>query len=183
MSTQISLKDFEEIYNATYNKTLKYIICKCSNIEDVNDLLQETYTELYKTLQRKSYIELEDYSNYVIGIAKKKIQKHYGILYKFKSDSTCIETEEKEYEINIPSDIDLEAITIIKLEAEQVWKYIKQKDIKIIRIFYLYYYLEYKISEIAKELKMSESNVKNVLYRTIKDIKKSVKIEGDLNEH
>lgn len=29
---------------------------------------------------------------------------------------------------------------------------------------------------------MSESNVKNILYRTIKDIKENVKIEGDINE-
>lgn len=27
---------------------------------------------------------------------------------------------------------------------------------------------------------MSESNVKNILYRTIKDIKENVKIEGDI---
>ena len=53
MSAQISLENFEEIYKATYNSTLKYIICKCSNIEDVNDLLQDTYVELYKILKRK----------------------------------------------------------------------------------------------------------------------------------
>ena len=129
MSTQISLKDFEEIYNQTYDKTLKYIICKCSNIEDVNDLLQDTYVELYKILKRKRYIE--------------------------------------------------DAIT--KFNAQEVWRYIKKKDIKVIKIFYLYYYSEFKISEIAKELNLSESNVKNVLYRTIKDIKKNVKIEGDLD--
>ena len=56
MSAQISLENFEEIYKATYNSTLKYIICKCSNIEDVNDLLQDTYVELYKILKRKKEI-------------------------------------------------------------------------------------------------------------------------------
>ena len=43
------------------------------------------------------------------------------------------------------------------------------------------YCLELKISQIAIELKISESNVKNILYRTIKDIKKNVKIEGDID--
>ena len=181
MSTQISLKDFEEIYNETYDKTLKYIVCKCSNIEDVNDLLQDTYIELYKILKRKRYIVIENYLNYVIGIAKKKIQRHYGLLYKFKANSIWTKTEEKEYEIDIPSDIDLEANTMTKLNAEEVWKYIKQKDTKAIKIFYLYYYSEFKISEIAEELNLSESNVKNVLYRTIKDVRKNVKIEGDLD--
>lgn len=181
MSTQISLEEFEKIYNLTYDKTLKYIMCKCSNIEDINDLLQDTYIELYKILKRKKYIVLENYSNYVIGIAKKKLQRHYGLLYKLRTHPFLKKVEEKEYEIDIPSDIDLEADIIIKLDAEAVWEFIKKKDIIVIKIFYLYYYSELKISEIAKELNLSESNVKNILYRTIKNIKKNVKIEGDSN--
>ena len=156
-------------------------MCKCANIDDVNDLVQETYIELYKILKRKKYIVLENCQNYVIGIAKKKIQRHYGLLYSLKIYSIFNDTGEEEYELDIPSDIDLEADIITKLNAEKVWKYITEKDIKVIKVFYLYYYLELKISEIAKRLNLSESNVKNILYRTIKDIKKNVKIEGDVN--
>ena len=76
----------------------------------------------------------------------------------------------------------MEAETIKKLNAEAVWQYIKSKNIKVIKVFYLYYCAELKISQIAKELSMSESNVKNILYRNIKDIKENVKIEGDMNE-
>lgn len=54
MSTQLTLKDFETIYEETYNRTLKYIVCKCSNIEDVNDLIQDTYTELYSMLKKRN---------------------------------------------------------------------------------------------------------------------------------
>lgn len=128
MSTQISLENFEEIYNETYNKTLKYIVCKCFNLEDVNDLIQDTY------------------------------------------------------ELTLPADLDLETELITKLNAEEVWKLIKRKDIKIVKVFYLYYCLDLKISQIAEELNMTESNVKNVLYRTIKDIKKNIKMEGDIDE-
>lgn len=181
MSIQISLKNFEEIYNSTYNYILKYIVCNCSNIEDVNDLIQETYVEFYKILKRKKFIVLENYSNYIIGIARKRIQKYYGILYKIKDSSILNKSEEKEFEINIPSNIDLEADTINKLNAEMVWKYIKKGDITTIRVFYLYYYSQLKISQIAKELKMNESSVKNILYRTIRKIKENVKIEGDID--
>ena len=48
MGTQKELEKFEEIYKKTYDVTLKYIICKCSNLEDVNDIIQEIYIELYK---------------------------------------------------------------------------------------------------------------------------------------
>ena len=49
----ISLENFEEIYNSTYERTLRYIVCKCSNIDDVNDLVQDTYVELYNILEKK----------------------------------------------------------------------------------------------------------------------------------
>ena len=115
----------------------------------------------------------------IIGIAKKKLQKHYGLLYKFKIVPIYTKPEEQEYEAEIPSNMDVEADTIKKLNAEEVWKYIKKKNINVIKVFYLYYCLELKISQIAIELNLSESNVKNLLYRTIKDIKENVKIEGD----
>ena len=146
---------------------MRYIVCKCSNIDDVNDLVQDTYVELYNILEKKKEIYLENCPNFVIGIAKKKIQKYYGLLYKLKNYNVyqAVETE-----------------TIKKLNAEAVWNYIKSKNIKTVKVFYLYYCTEIKISQIAKELNMSESNVKNILYRTIKDIKENVKIEGDINE-
>lgn len=175
----ISLENFEDIYNATYNNTLKYVVCKCSNIDDVNDLVQDTYVELYNILEKKHEIYLENCQNFVIGIAKRKVQRYYGILYKFKNYNIFKTNDE---EVEIPADFDMESETIKKLNAEAVWNYIKTKNIKTVKVFYLYYCTEIKISQIAKELNMSESNVKNILYRTIKDIKENVKIEGDINE-
>ena len=62
MSTQKILKEFEIIYKNTYNKILKYVICKCSNLDDVNDIIQETYIEFYK-----NYLDEIDLENYVIA--------------------------------------------------------------------------------------------------------------------
>lgn len=180
MSTQVSLENFEEIYNNTYYRTLRYILCKCSNIEDINDILQDTYVELYKILQRKKYIMLENIQNYVIGIAKKRLKRHYGLLYKLQTSSTWNSKDEIEYETELLSNMDIEADTISKLDAERVWKYIKQKNIMVVKVFYLYYYSDLKISQIANELNLSESNVKNILYRTIKEIKEKLQKEGDM---
>lgn len=165
MSTQYSLKNFEEIYNLTYEKTLKYIICKCSNIDDVNDLIQSTYVELYSILKRKKYIDIDNIYAFMIGVSKKKLKKYYGLFYKPNNNYIDIE------EVNVPSNIDVEANIILKLDAQKVWDYIKNKDFRITKIFYLYYCLQLKISEISVELEISESNVKNLLYRTIKEIR------------
>ena len=179
MSTQLSIKNFEEIYHATYHRTLRCIVCKCSNIEDANDILQETYVELYKILQRRKTVVLENYPNYIIGIAKKKLQKHYGLLYTLKNMSVFLNRDAEEYALDLPSTIDIETDTITKLNAEEVWKYIKQKKVIVIKVFYLYYYSDRKLSQIAKELGISESKVKNILYRTIKEIQEKWKKEGD----
>ena len=140
---------------------MRYIVCKCSNIDDVNDLVQDTYVELYNILEKKKEIYLENCPNFVIGIAKKKIQKYYGLLYKLKNYNVYQAEDE---EIDLPDNFDLETETIKKLNAEAVWNYIKSKNIKTVKVFYLYYCTEIKISQIAKELNMSESNVKNILY-------------------
>src|SRR5699024_5885952 len=112
---------------------------------------------LYKILKTKKNITLENYQNYIIGIAKKKIQRHYGLLYQLKNWSTFSNSEIKEYEMDLPSNIDVEADIVIKLNAKEVWDYIKQKNIIFIKVFYLYYYSDLKISQIATELNISES--------------------------
>lgn len=155
-------------------------MCKCSNIDDINDLIQETYVELYKVLKKKKLIVLDNYQNYIIGIAKKKIQKYYGLLYRFKK-MPIWKDDNEEYELEVPADLDMEADIVTKLNAEEVWKYIKQKNIIVVKIFYLYYYMDLKLYQIAEELNLTESNVKNILYRTIKHIKDNIKIEGDKN--
>ena len=53
MNNQELIKQFEMIYRETYKDVLKYIISKCSNIDDVNDIIQETYLEMYKALKKK----------------------------------------------------------------------------------------------------------------------------------
>lgn len=83
--------------------------------------------------------------------------------------------------MDLPSNIDVEADIVIKLNAKEVWDYIKQKNIIFIKVFYLYYYSDLKISQIATELNISESKVKNILYRTIKEIKEKMMKEGDMS--
>lgn len=172
------LKQFEEIYDKTYNKTLKYIICKCSNIDDVNDILQETYLELYKSLIKDK--DIDDFEKYIIGIAKNKIKKHYSLLYKIKTISLFTnENEDIQLLDTIKNDIDIEKIIIKSLDKETIWNYLKTKNIHIQKIFYLYYELDIKIKEISSLLGVSESYVKNCLYRTLKELQELMRKDCD----
>ena len=84
MSTQKILKEFETIYKNTYSKILKYVICKCSNLDDVNDIIQETYIEFYKKLKENK--KIQDKQAFIIGIAKNKIMKYINQKGKYRLD-------------------------------------------------------------------------------------------------
>ena len=75
MTGQENFQMFKKIYDETYNNLLKFIVCRCSNIDDVNDIIQETYTEFYKIFISEK--NLNNVNKYIYGIAKNKIKKHY----------------------------------------------------------------------------------------------------------
>ena len=52
MTSQIYLKDFDQVYDETYLDVLRFIVCNSININDVNDILQEVYMELFKILRK-----------------------------------------------------------------------------------------------------------------------------------
>ena len=168
MTDQINLKKFDDIYDKTYNDVLKFIICKCSNIEDVNDIIQETYIEVYKKILKN--VDIDNINPFVIGIAKNKIKKYYGLLYKFKTISIFSEKDDLSVLDKIPDDTDIEEIIINTTDIESIWNYLKHKKIEIQKIFYLYYNLDITIKEISKYLDLSESYVKTNLYRTLKEL-------------
>ena len=166
-------KLFVEVYDETYNNLCKYVVLKCGNAVDAPDIVQNTYMLFYRTLTKKRRIEKP--TEYLFKIAKNEINKFYA----FK--------EKRLREIPVFSDnvddgqavpMDLEELLSAELTADRnielsdIWNYIEQQDALTIKIFVLYFRFDEKITDISKELKISESNVKNRLYRTIKRIQK-----------
>ncbi len=171
MTSQIYLKDFDQVYNETYLDVLRFIVCNSININDVNDILQEVYMELFKILKKKNLDNI-NIKSYVISIAANKIKKYYSLIYKISKISLFTKDE---YDIElidkIKDDIDIERLIVNKNEWEKIWLYIKNKSNQNIpKIFYLYYNLDLTIKQISKELNLSESYVKNILYRTLKEL-------------
>ncbi len=94
MSTHKTLKEFEKIYEDTYHTTLKYLIGKCPNLDDVNDILQETYMDLYQILNKKK--KINDEKAFILGIAKNKLKKYISSKGKGKTISIFQKNEDKE---------------------------------------------------------------------------------------
>ena len=182
MLDQDTLKIFEKLYEKTYGEILKYVVCRCSNIEDVKDIVQTIYFEVIKKLKKDESFKIT--KQYIFGIAKNKINSYYRFNYKAKIVSLFSnKNNEEEIEIidNIPDEFDLQSYLINKNDVEIIWNFLKKKKVIIFKIFYLYYYSDYKIKDIANTLNISEANVKNYLYRTLKELASFMEPGGENN--
>lgn len=180
MASQLSLYKFNEIYDKTHSNILKYIVIKCHNINDTNDIMQEVYLELWNILNKKELSDI-NINSYLIGIANNKIKKHYSLLQKIKTVS-LFERDEKDIELidTIEDEMDINNLIIKKDDWNIIWNYIKNKKNKdISKVFYLYYKLELSIKEISKELNRSESYIKHLIYRTLHELQDNFGNEGD----
>ena len=176
MSVEINIENFEKIYNETYSQILKFIICKCKNLDDVNELIQDTYVELYKTIKNKKNIIVEDHLSYILGISKNILKKYYKNKYKEKIVFLTDNINEENIDSSSIDEIEIDFIN--KNNIEEVWDYLKKKGIIIEKSFYLYYAVGLKISEISKLLNIKESSVKNYIYRTVKELKLTFREEA-----
>ena len=52
MINQNTLKIFDDLYDKTYRNILKYVVCSCSNSEDIKDIIQNIYIEILNKLQK-----------------------------------------------------------------------------------------------------------------------------------
>ena len=98
MNTQ---KIFKKIYDSTYNQLIKYIACRCNNINDVDDILQETYLAFYKVLLNNKTIE--NYESYIYTIAKNNISKHFNSI---ENTSKTISIFQEGNDVSYTLDID-----------------------------------------------------------------------------
>lgn len=173
---------FNEIYDATNQKTLAFIAAKCGNISDMQDILQETYMELYSVLSGKSADYIENDEAFVINIAKQKIYKHYTLVQRFKSDlslSVVVNEEETNiFETDI-AEMTLEDEICNNQLVDEIERYIAKKPQDIRRIFFLRFSLDRSIEEIAALMSMKPSSVKNKLYRTINEIRSFYSQRGE----
>jgi RNA polymerase sigma-70 factor (ECF subfamily) len=168
---------FSEIYDSTNKHVLAFITAKCGNTADINDIFQETYMELYQRLQKRGADYVKDGKAFVLRIAKNKIARHYTLLKKLQIFvSMTVKNDDNETEEIEISDAEInsfltEDFIVDKIMLNDIKKFIRQKQGDIEKIFYFFYDMGLSIPEIAQALSLSESSVKNKLYRTIKEIR------------
>lgn len=183
MTSQLILYKFNEIYDKTHLDLLKYVIIKCHNINDTSDIMQETYLELWNILNKKELSDI-NIKGYLISITNNKIKKHYTLLQKLRTVS-LFERDDKDIELidTIEYSVNIDDIIIKEDQWNIIWEYIKgKKNQDIPKVFYLYYKLELSIKEISNHLSSSESYIKHLIYRTLKELQDNFGNEGKCND-
>jgi len=154
---------------------LTFITAKCGRVADISDIFQDTYLELYQLLDKRGVDYVTNEKALVLRIAKRKVAKYYSLMERLKIFVSMTTTNEDGEDIEL-SELEAdtfltEDFTINQMMFEYVRKAIEQKSEVVKKVFYLFYDVGLTIPEIAKELSISESSVKNNLYRTIKELR------------
>lgn len=167
-----SAEAFRKIYEQTNRKIYSRIIAGAADRSDAEDIFQETYVDLFNAL--KAGREISEPEAYLMTIARRKLYAYYKQLNRVRKRETAV-SEDENRDID-PDEMALENYSIedsvvnVKL-YEEISVRLREKPDITQRIFAMFYSLDMAIPEIAESLSVSESFVKNRLYRTLKEFR------------
>ena len=166
-----SMQDFETIYYNTRDALLRYLVPRIRSSADVEDLMQEVYTNLYRHLSRSR--TLREPLPYLYAIAKKTLSRYY------RRRAAHIEQEEPLNESLADDAPTVEELTLSREQMREIWSIVKSEPLASYQAFTLYYGFSVPTDEIAKELNLSEDAVRKRLSRTRNQIRRQLNIEQD----
>ena len=166
---------FEQMYQLTYNNVLCYILAKCGKVSEVEDILQETYAELYQVLTDKGSAYIAVPEGFVMQLAKSKVYRYYSekewVQAKAFVEMAEVVGEDINETVYHNRNEEWEDALIDKLTANEIMEYLSQKDELTREIFYQHYFQDKTLKEIAESSGIKETTVKKRLYRTLKELK------------
>ena len=166
---------FNEIYNSTHKAVLTFITAKCARTADISDIFQDTYMELFCVLQKRGTGYILSDKAFVLRLAKQKLARYYSLQERLKMfvSSAAVDTDCEDANINFEASTFLtEDFAVDQVMLDAAKEFIHTRPETVQKVFYLFYDIGLTIPEIAKALAISESNVKNKLYRSLKELRK-----------
>ena len=160
-------EEFDALYESTKQSVLKYIAPRCACIADIEDVYQEVYLRVYDALRQQKH--LDDPEAFVMGITKHCVSRYYSLLQRLKMKAH-IQLADRECEVSDEEDI--EDIVISRDLYERLYRDVCRTPPEVQRIFYLHYLMELSLAEIAEALGITESRVKQLLYKTVRMLKR-----------
>jgi len=166
---------FEDIYSKTKKAVHILIASKCKSTADIADIFQDTYMELYQVLCKRGVGYIANDRAFVIKLARRKIAKYYSLLERIGVYVSIRAGDDAEGDFAdfcaddfIMDEFHVEDFVVDQVLLSEAKQFIESQPDAVQKVFYLHYEADLTIVEIARVLGMTESNVKNKLYRTLK---------------
>ena len=136
--------------------------------EDMEEIISDTFVAFWKNSKylRKDLLV----KPYLKGIAKNLIKN------KYRNNNINVSIEN--YENTLVGEFDIEDILESNEKNELIIDTLKTLNKNEYSIFMMYYYEGKSLKEISKELNLSVSNVKTILHRVRKKIKRNLEEGG-----
>lgn len=167
INKKIDLDKIVDDYTPYIRKIIQNMVGNNLTEEDKEEIILDTFFVLWKKYNENIKINFLD--SYIAGVARNLVKE------KLKTLRYNIDIEQYQNSIEYSY---LETYTQEREEIKELYNKInnlKENDIKIIKMFY---YSNKSIKDIAKELKISEVNVKTKLHRIRKKIRQELRKGG-----
>ena len=165
---QLDIKKIVEDYSGYVYTVVKNSVKGNLTQEDIEEIIADIFLFL---LSNQEKLEIDKPLNaYLVGISRNLIKE------KYRKNKITVSLEEQEGYLTDNRDISMICEQNEKMYfIEKALKSMKKIDMQI---FKRYYYASQKVKEIAKELNISEMQVKTRLHRIRNKIKKEMKKGG-----
>jgi len=153
----------EQIYQQYYSRLLSFINSKVHNKEDAKDILSEVFIKIYKNIDKLD--SNERLTSWIYKITRNTIIDSYR---KNKKNQNNIELDEEHiFE-------EKEQLLAIHEISNCIKPIINSLAPKYAKVLYLSEMKELQQKEIAEQLDISLSNIKNIIFRGKKQIKEKL---------
>ncbi len=161
---------FNRIYSQTNAELTKLVVIKTSNADQVEDILQNVYQEFYARILRKGFADIRQPAAFLNKLAHQELSRHY----QRKAMRQQREIDLEGYDDLVDDTIPFDSLLETREQMQHVAHLVKQLPLYSYKSFVLFYYYDMPISGIARQIGISESNVKDRLWRSRNALRKAL---------
>jgi len=163
--------DFEKIYHETFATLSKYLLFRVAQVSDMEDLLQNIYSDLYRKVLLKNK-EIDDMHAYLTQMANNELKRYYR--WKKKAPLTLIDDEESSWVADIPDPLNSDLQAIERATSEWVEASLQRLELPLQQILIAKIKLDLTFAQIAESMGINENTVKARYYRALSRIRKEM---------
>lgn len=164
-------RTFRQLYAQTFKLAASLITVRCRQTADIGDIMQEVYLELYRLLCRRGTDYIKEPEAMIRRLVRQKLFRYYRGLSSRQEVYAAADDEGCEIELSDIDTLSVEEIVEDRVILDWTDRYLSKKGEIYRKIFHLYYRYNVSVPDIARMLGMTEADVKNRLYRTLKEIR------------